>query len=103
VSLEDLDAAAFRGQLHTRFLIRGDEGRVVEMELVEVAERASPAGQERFSLVFRGPLDAPLAQEAHALEHDVIGGGSLFLVPIGRDERGYSYEAVFNRLSRGPR
>ena len=51
--------------------------------------------------MFRGPLDASLAQKAHAIEHDALGTGSLFLVPIGRDEGGYTYEAVFNRLARG--
>jgi hypothetical protein len=32
------------------------------------------------------------------MKHDSIGDFDLFLVPIGRDESGTFYEAVFNRL-----
>jgi hypothetical protein len=32
------------------------------------------------------------------MKHEAIGDFELFLVPIGRDETGTFYEAVFNRL-----
>jgi hypothetical protein len=34
----------------------------------------------------------------YRMEHDVLGALDLFLVPIARDEDGFQYEAVFNRL-----
>ena len=50
---------------------------------------------EAFSLVFRAPRDAQLAQRIHRLEHDALGAFELFLVPIGLDAEGMRYEAVF--------
>ena len=32
------------------------------------------------------------------MTHDSIGEFELFLVPVGRDDSGTFYEAVFNRL-----
>jgi hypothetical protein len=51
---------------------------------------------ERFSVFFSGPGDCYLPQKAYPLEHDQMGAFDIFLVPIGRDDRGYNYEAVFN-------
>jgi hypothetical protein len=34
----------------------------------------------------------------YGVEHDRLGTFDLFLVPVGADETGVSYEAVFNRL-----
>ena len=70
-----------------------------EVELAEAAATA-PEGQldERgrpFSLVFRGPSEPVLAQRIYAFEHDELGAFELFIVPIGRDESGTSYEAAF--------
>jgi hypothetical protein len=36
------------------------------------------------------------------MKHESIGDFDLFLVPIGRDESGTFYEAVFNRLIEVP-
>ena len=70
----------------------------IELELVEVSD-VGPAGDGRsFSLLFRGPRESPLAQGTVELEHGVLGGVLLFLVPVGADAAGVQYEAVFNRL-----
>jgi hypothetical protein len=37
----------------------------------------------------------PLPQHIYALEHTSLGKLELFLVPIGPDERGMRYQAVF--------
>jgi hypothetical protein len=69
-----------------------------ESELIDVDE-PEPAGagalRAPFSLVFRGPLEPLLPQGIHRLEHDALGELDLFLVPIGPDEAGTRYEAVF--------
>jgi len=36
------------------------------------------------------------------LQHERMGTIDLFLVPIGKDESGFQYESVFNRV-RGQR
>jgi hypothetical protein len=103
-----LHAALFGAQLRTTFSIHLSLTPVVEVELVEVAERDSggarhphsAAIQERFSLVFRGPDSQVLQQGIYQLQHDRLGAFELFLVPVGQDNHGVYYEAVFNRFRR---
>jgi hypothetical protein len=45
--------------------------------------------------VFRGPGDVLLPQRIYRMEHEEIGVFDLFLVPIGPDEIGLRYEAIF--------
>jgi hypothetical protein len=37
-----------------------------------------------------------LLQRMHRLKHDKMGELEIFLVPVGKNERGYLYQAVFN-------
>jgi hypothetical protein len=59
---------------------------------------ASTERQERFSIFFRGPHGMLLEQKIYTFEHDKMGTFDMFIVPIGVDEDGYTYEAVFNRV-----
>jgi len=94
-----LEHEDFAKHLNTTFRIRIDESQTVESQLAEVSELLLSPRQERFSLVFRTSNDAFfLDQGQRSLEHEHMGEISLFLVPIGRDEDGTYYEAVFNRL-----
>ena len=93
-----LEHEEFAKHLNSKFRIRIDEAQTVESELIEVSELLLSPKQERFSLVFRTSNDFFLGQGERPLEHDVMGEISLFLVPVGRDEDGTCYEAVFNRL-----
>jgi hypothetical protein len=70
----------------------------LEIELIEAADDESTPRQERFSLIFRGPLQPFLPQGTFRMEHDKMGTLDLFLVPIGKEEDGFRYQAVFNRL-----
>lgn len=49
-----------------------------------------------FSLLFRGPPEPKLPQMIRHLEHPDLGVVDIFLVPVHEDERGRSYEAIFN-------
>ncbi len=89
---------AFAAALHTKFGLRQDVAEPIELELVHVSELHSAARQETFSILFRGPLRAPLSQRIYQLEHEQLGTLALFIVPVSRDEHGYSYEAVFNHF-----
>lgn len=55
-----------------------------------------PDRRDPFSLIFIGPSELVLVQRIHVLKHEEMGELSIFLVTVGRDERGYHYQAVFN-------
>ena len=84
---------------------RGDRFRIqvephsLEAELIEVTKLgdADAAGRQGrpFSVLFRGPAEPILRQAIYHLEHPELGTLGLFLVPVGPDEHGMRYEAVF--------
>ena len=71
---------------------------VIEIELTEVSPGRQTPRQEQFSLLFRGPADAFFEQGNYQIEHEKLGAFELLLVPVARDDAGFYYEAVFNRL-----
>jgi len=83
--------------LHTQ----NETGRhKVELRLQGAAKvmesEAARLPRNPFSLYFLGPAEVYLQQQIYHLAHDAFPDGlDLFLVPVGKDERGYSYEAVF--------
>jgi uncharacterized protein DUF6916 len=92
---------AFSQNLNTKFDVPVGEDQNIELELAEISELKNyKHGQEEFSLVFRGPNDAFLGQGTRLLKHDQLGALELFIVPIRQDQKGYYYEAVFNRLTK---
>lgn len=71
------------------------EDETFSAELVE----ARPLGElpdRPFSLLFRVADGATLPQRIYPLEHDGLGRFELFLVPIGSDDVGMRYEAIFS-------
>lgn len=73
----------------------GDGSQMTDLRLAEATSSAPGATREQFSLVFRGPPGVVLPQQIYPLEHDGLGAFELFLVPIGADAAGVTYEAVF--------
>ena len=71
---------------------------MLDLVLMEVSELKLSERQEQFSIVFRGPSDAYLGQGIRPFHHERMGQFDLFIVPIRQDEKGFYYEAVFNRL-----
>lgn len=97
--LERLTIASLSEQLNTKLRLTVEPEQIVEVELVEVQTHGDVAGQtERFSAIFRGPLDQFVPQRTYAMEHEELGSFELFIVPIRKDEEGFYYEAVFNRV-----
>ena len=84
--------------LNTKFLMHVPDAEPLELELIQVIDHPSAPGQEQFSAIFRAPLDAPLGQGIYQLEHANYGTFGIFLVPVGRDQQGVQYEALFNRI-----
>ena len=95
--IQQLTHLAFSENVGTRFLVSLPSGEQTTATILQVSENNVSPLQEQFSVVFRGPLDSFLPQGMHKLTHRKLGSFDLFLVPIGRDSEGYSYEAVFNR------
>jgi hypothetical protein len=91
--LETFTLATFTPYLGQTFRLTVDAGRRLDVELIEAT--GAPQGRP-FSLVFRGPKDPRLSQRIYAFAHDRLGEFEMFIVPIGIDERGLRYEAVFN-------
>lgn len=92
-----LNFETFAEQLNTSFLVKPAAELTVELRLIEANDKSVPR-QEMFSLIFQGPEQTFLPQRLYPIEHDRIGAFDLFIVPIGRDEDGYRYEAIFNRV-----
>ena len=93
--LDSLTAEDFRPRVGGGFRLADEP---VEWELIEVTAQegsAQPGSRASFSVVFRGPRQPVLDQRIRRLEHDTMGVLELFLVPVGPDDAGMLYEAVF--------
>ena len=93
-----LEHQEFTRHLNTAFRIHLNEAETVEAELTDVSEHLVSPTQERFSITFRTSNETFLGQGLRQFDHDQMGSFDLFIVPIGRNDKGTSYEAVFNRL-----
>lgn len=101
--LERLTATSFAPAMGDTFALDGGEAGRLELELVAVrlhdpdapAEDAS-GSRAGFTLEFRGPVEPVLPQRIYGLEHPSFGMLEIFIVPVGRDEAGTTYEAVFS-------
>lgn len=75
-----------------------DADRKVEFRLTSVARvmesEAARLKRNPFSLYFLGPI--LLEQRIYRLRHEAFADPlDIFLVPIGKEPNGFSYEAVF--------
>jgi len=94
--LDALTAIDFAPLLHARFRVAADDSEPFDAELIEVSEGASGGPRRaQFSLTFRGGPSPPLPQRIFRVEHDELGALDIFLVPLGPDDIGQRYEAVF--------
>jgi hypothetical protein len=98
-----LQSSDFAPYLNQSFRIHVESAEPLQAELVEVTEKGSEVAGEKesserktFSVVFRCVKDKQFVQKIYSVEHDKMGSLELFLVPIGPDEKGMLYEAVFN-------
>ncbi|MCW5851463.1 MAG: hypothetical protein KIT87_15420 [Anaerolineae bacterium] len=96
--IEQWTRDVFAQHLHTPFQVHRPAAPTVTVELVHLTDAPSSPAVESFALLFRGPLSAFLGQGMFRFEHEQMGAADLFIVPVGRDQTGYYYEAVFNRL-----
>jgi hypothetical protein len=109
--LDKLTSADFAPYLHQTFMLSlgpwgqshdpAAHGAPRMLELVEVADLGDESSgalvsRRPFSLIFREPGSAHLPQRIYAIQHPALGWLDLFLVPIGADQGGMRYQAIFN-------
>jgi hypothetical protein len=94
-----LTRAMFEQNLNSRFWLRNGGGERTPLDLIELKDSRSSPPYEHFSLLFRGDRNKIHPQSIYPVEHDLIGGFDLFLVPVDRNDQGTFYQAVFNRLA----
>lgn len=97
-----MTADTFAPSVGETFVLDDDEAGRLELELREsrLHNPDAPAADESgvrapFSLLFLGPVDPILPQRIYRLEHESVGPIEIFIVPVGRDQSGTTYEAVF--------
>ena len=94
-----LTAFSFSEHLGTSFRISFGGEAPLEAVLFEVKPHEEHDGPRKqpFSVYFRTSSSGPvLPQRIYQEEDDQVGTMDIFLVPIGPDEKGMRYEAVFN-------
>jgi hypothetical protein len=96
--LASLTAEDFGELVGDTFSLSGEDGTALEAVLssVQRATHGRPEARTPFSVVFRGPVEPVLPQHIYRFGHSALGTLELFVVPVGRDERGVYYEAVFS-------
>lgn len=95
--LDTLEHGDYAEHLNTKFRV-AEVSEPLDLELINVSDLKTGGSQEYFSLTFLGNKDKILPQKLYDLEHEILGRGLIFLVPVGESENGIEYEAVFNRL-----
>jgi hypothetical protein len=93
----------FAQQVNSPFIVRaGWEVAILTLVEAQIFSAASAAGEdagnEKFSLLFRSPLQPALAQDTYPFEHSRLGRLSIFIVPaVGADRQHRYYAAIFDR------
>jgi hypothetical protein len=97
--LDALTIDTFQPHLGEIFTLVVDEDTRIPLKLTDVSPWGPGASKDRprvpFSLVFHTVPEAVVPQAIYRLESDTMEPMELFLVPLGPDERGMRYEAVF--------
>ena len=91
----DLAAGDFEAAIGDEFALATEAGEVgVRLSSVRRSRRPRD-GREPFAVLFHGPADRILEQGIRRLGHPRLGEFDIFLVPVGLDDAGCAYEAVF--------
>lgn len=98
MALPQLGLTAFAEQVGTEFEVLDDPARVFALQFTRISEPTRTDRSEAFSLLFHGPADRFIKQGIHKLKHTQLGEIEIFLVPVGQDQTGFEYEAVFNYM-----
>jgi hypothetical protein len=100
IMLETFTMETFQPRIGELFHIVAEDGGRLPTKLTEVSPWGPGASRDRprvpFSLIFHTIAAAPvLPQQIYRMENENMEGMEIFLTPIGPDEHGMRYEAVF--------
>lgn len=87
--------AVFSAQVGTPFTLAASIPLTFDLTDATALDPHAPRDSQ-FSLILRGPLQPALEQGTYTFTHAQLGELTIFIVPIGRDAAGMSYQAVFN-------
>jgi hypothetical protein len=96
--LENLSSQDFSSCLNQKFVIHLESAEKLEVDLIQVQDlgvAVDSKSRRPFSILFRGPADCELPQQIYSIENSKMGKFDLFIVPIGPDDVGMRFEAVF--------
>ncbi len=98
--MELLPIERFAGAANQTFELAIGEASMA-LTLVEVRplplHNAMPgAMRQPFSLTFRSASPVVLPQRIYWMENATMGKLGIFIVPLGRDQAGVTYQAIFN-------
>jgi hypothetical protein len=100
--LDRVTADTFAAAAGQPFTVQDPEIGPLELELVgaELHDPGAPAvdasgTRAPFTITFRGPPEPILPQRIYRLENHSVGPLEIFIVPLGVDAGGASYEAIF--------
>jgi len=96
----DLTCELFAARVQETFTVSSDDLSVT-MVLVEAKQgrgRNAPAGvrSDPFSLYFKYAGDPYPPQGMYTFTNPALGELAIFVVPVGREQDGVIYEAIFN-------
>ena len=96
LELNALTETDFKPLISERFTMMKESSSTFELlEVSLLGSEPASGNRQAFSLLFRGEATTTPQQNIYELEHEKLGQLELFLVPVGPDDKGMLYEAVF--------
>lgn len=93
----DLTLAHFEPLVGDTFRLEGATDEPLAFTLRSATPAGEwPGGRQPFELIFVGPPRPILPQATYRLTHARLGAREIFIVPLGQDETGTTYQAVFS-------
>jgi|ERR1051325_1375977 hypothetical protein len=81
---------------HIEFPERAIDLQLTRVDHLREKHTSKRLYRDSFALIFTGPTDIMLQQGTYPMRHEALGEQvNIFIVPIGKGEEGFEYEAVF--------
>lgn len=96
--LDDFTIDSLTEQKGAIFDVVSEGKTIFSVTLEKINIHIQTIQHQNFSLQFRGPLHTFITQGIQTIVHPKFGTTEIFLVPIAKNQDGYLYEAVFNRI-----
>ena len=96
--LDTLTIDTFQARLGERFDVIVDERQMMVTRLTRIfswGEDVAERPRQPFSIVLHALPEAIIPQRIYEVQNAALGSFEIFLTPIGPDQYGMQYEAVF--------